>query len=34
VTVKGVPIKAAFALGSYAAFKQIGATLKETNSQK
>jgi hypothetical protein len=25
VTVKGVPVKAAFALGSYAAFKQIGA---------
>lgn len=24
VTVKGVPVKAAFALGSYAAFKQIG----------
>jgi hypothetical protein len=25
VTVKGVPVKAAFALGSYAAFKQVGA---------
>src|SRR5436853_515826 len=25
VTVKGVPVKAGFALGSYAAFKQIGA---------
>src|SRR5216684_6996124 len=24
VTVKGVPVKAGFALGSYAAFKQIG----------
>ena len=24
VTVKGVPVKAAFALGSYAAFKQVG----------
>ena len=24
VTVKGVPVKAPFALGSYAAFKQIG----------
>src|SRR5258708_12447340 len=25
VTVKGVPVKAGFALGSYAAFKQIGS---------
>src|SRR5262245_46657014 len=25
VTVKGVPVKAGFALGSYAAFKQVGA---------
>jgi hypothetical protein len=25
VTVKGVPVRAAFALGSYAAFKQVGA---------
>jgi uncharacterized protein DUF1259 len=24
VTVKGVPVKAGFALGSYAAFKQVG----------
>src|SRR5215470_9803321 len=24
VTVKGIPVKAGFALGSYAAFKQIG----------
>src|SRR2546428_12806762 len=26
VTVKGVPVKAGFALGSYAAFKQVGGT--------
>jgi len=41
VTVKGVAVKAGFALGSYAAFKQVGdharglkAALDQTNGQK
>jgi Domain of Unknown Function (DUF1259) len=37
VTVKGVPGKAGFALGSYAAFKQMGdqaMVLDQTNGQR
>lgn len=33
VTVKGVPVKAPFALGSYAAFKQIGSDCSPAGSR-